>query len=238
MLRSGAETSRVEETIVRLGKASGAHQVHSFVTPTGIFITLHTSSGVITRLQRIWEAPGIHLHKVTEVNDLSRRFERGQYTAEEVMEKLQRLEQEGPIFPLGVTYLAAALSSGGFTIIFGGSWSDFLPGALAGWLANTVMEHLDVRMPRFLAVFFAALTGSMLAAVLVLAGIGIHLEKVILGAVVPLVPGLSITNAVRDLMAGDLLAGVARSAEAILSAFAIAVGVAIVLALQLGGTAP
>jgi uncharacterized membrane protein YjjP (DUF1212 family) len=238
MLRNGAETSRIEETITRLGRASGARDVHSFVTPTGIFITVHSEGGVVTRLQRIVESQGINLYKVAEVNALSRRFERGECTAEEVIARLQSIEREGPVFPLFVIHLAAAMSSGGFTILFGGAWEDFLPGACAGWVANTLMENLDPRMPRFLAVFFCAFVSSFLSLLIVLAGFGQHLDKVMLGGVVPLVPGLAITNAVRDLMAGDLLAGVARSAETVLTACAIAVAVAIVFSLRMWGMAP
>lgn len=44
-----------------------------------------------------------------------------------------------------------------------------------------------------------------------------------------LVPGLAITNAIRDTMAGDLVAGLTRSAEAFLIALAIAIGTGVVL---------
>jgi uncharacterized membrane protein YjjB (DUF3815 family) len=44
----------------------------------------------------------------------------------------------------------------------------------------------------------------------------------------PLVPGILITNAIRDLLAGELLAGMSRGVEAALTAFAIGAGVAIV----------
>jgi uncharacterized membrane protein YjjP (DUF1212 family) len=235
MLKNGAETSRIEETITRLGLASGANHVHSFVTPTGIFITIHSNAGVVSRVYRIMGSPGINLYKVAEVNALSRRFEQGECTADEVIERLQRIEREGAVFPYWVTYLAAAISSGGFTILFGGSWQDFLPGACAGWVANTLMENLDPRMPRFLAVFFCAFVSSLLSLIFVLIGFGKNIDEVILGGVVPLVPGLAITNAVRDLMAGDLLSGLARSAETVLTAFAIAVAVAIVIVMRMWG---
>lgn len=62
-------------------------------------------------------------------------------------------------------------------------------------------------------------------------GIGIDLDKIIIGSVMPLVPGLHITNAVRDLMAGHLVAGLSKGAEAFLTAFAIGSGIAIVLSI-------
>jgi uncharacterized membrane protein YjjP (DUF1212 family) len=47
----------------------------------------------------------------------------------------------------------------------------------------------------------------------------------------PLVPGLAITNAVRDLMGGDLVSGLSKGAEALLTAFAIGAGIAAVFSM-------
>lgn len=71
----------------------------------------------------------------------------------------------------------------------------------------------------------------MLAALLVSLGLGRELDKIIIGSVMPLVPGLLITNAVRDLMAGHLVSGLSRGAEAFLTAFAIGTGIAVMFTL-------
>ena len=55
--------------------------------------------------------------------------------------------------------------------------------------------------------------------------------SIIIGAIMPLLPGLAITNAIRDTVNGDLVSGVARTADALLKAVAIAAGVGAVLAL-------
>lgn len=62
-------------------------------------------------------------------------------------------------------------------------------------------------------------------------GWGTELDKIIIGSVMPLVPGLLLTNAVRDLMAGHLMAGMSKGVEALLTAFAIGSGIAVVLSL-------
>jgi uncharacterized membrane protein YjjP (DUF1212 family) len=49
----------------------------------------------------------------------------------------------------------------------------------------------------------------------------IRLDNIIIGGIMLLVPGLSITNAMRDTMSGDLVAGTARAVEA----FFITVGI-------------
>jgi uncharacterized membrane protein YjjP (DUF1212 family) len=53
----------------------------------------------------------------------------------------------------------------------------------------------------------------------------------ILGAVMVLAPGMVMTTAIRDLLGGELVSGLSRSAEALVIAVAIAVGVAVVLSL-------
>jgi uncharacterized membrane protein YjjP (DUF1212 family) len=65
----------------------------------------------------------------------------------------------------------------------------------------------------------------------VVIGFGHELDKIVIGSVMPLVPGLLITNAVRDLMAGHLVAGLSKGAEAFLTAFAIGSGIAIIFAI-------
>ena len=78
----------------------------------------------------------------------------------------------------------------------------------------------------------------MLAAVFVLL-FGGNYNPIVIGALMPLVPGLSITNSVRDLIRGDLVSGGAILTESLLLATALAVGVSIGLAfyLSLGGVA-
>ncbi|MNJ01474.1 hypothetical protein D3C73_1611210 [compost metagenome] len=57
------------------------------------------------------------------------------------------------------------------------------------------------------------------------------MDKIIIGSVMPLVPGLLITNAVRDLMAGHLVSGLSKGADAFLTSFAIGTGIGLVLSL-------
>lgn len=83
---------------------------------------------------------------------------------------------------------------------------------------------------RFFSEFLASLIIGVISMLFVKIGIGEQLDKIIIGSVMPLVPGLLITNAVRDLMAGHLVSGLSKGAEAFLTAFAIGAGVAVVFA--------
>lgn len=63
--------------------------------------------------------------------------------------------------------------------------------------------------------------------------LGENLDKIIIGSIMLLVPGLTITNAIRDTIAGDFLSGITKGAEAFLIAVSIAVGTGAVLSLLL-----
>jgi uncharacterized membrane protein YjjP (DUF1212 family) len=85
----------------------------------------------------------------------------------------------------------------------------------------------------FLATFIAAVHAALVAFIAVSVIEGTQVDKIIIGGIMPLLPGVALTNAVRDMIAGDLVAGLARGAEAVLIASAIAAGVIAVLALTL-----
>ena len=59
----------------------------------------------------------------------------------------------------------------------------------------------------------------------------INMDTVIISAIMPLVPGVAITNAIRDTLQGDYLSGGARVLEAFLKAASIALGVGIGMAI-------
>ena len=68
---------------------------------------------------------------------------------------------------------------------------------------------------------------SLLSLLLVRAGLGRNVDVVTIGVLMLLVPGVALTNAMRDLVAGDTYSGLSRTAEAILIATGIALGAAV-----------
>ena len=67
--------------------------------------------------------------------------------------------------------------------------------------------------------------------VLVRVGVGRDLWAATIGTLMVLVPGMALTNAMREIMAGDILSGMSRTAEVLLVAAAIALGAALPLML-------
>ena len=228
MLKSGAETHRVEDTMNRIARAFGIEDAQSHATPTGI----NFSAGMteIPKFLRILKRP-TDLNKIAEVNQISRKITAGELDIHEALEQLQEIDRAELVYPAWVQIVAAAFVSGCFAIMFQGSGQDFLPACLAGGLGFFVMIFMERLLEiRFLAEFFGAFVIGITSYLFITNGFGAELDKVIIGAVMPLVPGLHITNAIRDLMAGHLFSGISKGIEATLTAFAIGAGVSLLFA--------
>jgi uncharacterized membrane protein YjjP (DUF1212 family) len=233
MLENGGETYRVEDTMIRIASAFGVPNSHSFVTPTGIIFSLDGPEPT-TRLIRISDR-STDLRKVTVVNAVSRRISLGELTVTEAYRLLEDIDKATPGYPVWFKITAAAVASGCFLIMFNGAWQDFIPAFLTGGAGFSFLIYSHRVVPiKFFAEFLASLLIGTIACLFLKVGIGHDLDKMIIGSVMPLVPGLLITNAVRDLMAGHFVSGLSKGAEAFLTAFAIGAGIAFVLSLYSG----
>ncbi|MFC7394629.1 threonine/serine exporter family protein [Scopulibacillus cellulosilyticus] len=228
MMQSGAETYRVEDTMRHIANAFGNKPSHSYVTPTGIVFSI---DGAGTKVSGI-SARSTDLKKVTIVNSISRRISSGDLSVKEAYHALKQVEAVDIAYPIWMQIPAAALASGCSLIMFKGGWNDFIPACIVSGLgfSSLVFFHRLVEI-KFFAEILASLIIGLLSFFFVTNGIGHQLDKIIIGSVMPMVPGLLITNAVRDLMAGHLVSGLSKGAEAFLTAFAIGAGVAVVLTL-------
>lgn len=229
MLESGAETYRVEDTMLRIAYAFGVDYAESYVAPTVIIFSIDGGYSTRTEMKRI-EKRGTNLNKIALVNQLSREISAGMWTLEEAFERLRAIQRGKIVYPLWLQVIAAGLVSGFCVILFKGSWEDFLPGLIIGshsYYAFILLDHMTKL--KFFSEFTAAILIGVLSHLAIHFGIGHQMDKIVIGSVMPLVPGLLITNAIRDLMAGHLVSGLSKGTEALLTAFAIGSGIAIVL---------
>lgn len=232
MLRAGAETSRVEDTVERIGRAIDASRMDAYVTPTGIFVSMDTKDArTLTTIRRIRDIE-YNISVVVAINSISRDVAHRQIDPYEGWQRLQAIKAQRRPYSLKVTALAAATVSGAFAYLFQGQMMDMVFAWLTGCCLAVVtyrLRHLGVNL------FLRSWVGGSLAALWGLLALALPVEAdrdvVILGGLMVLVPGATITGAVRDIMSGELVSGVSRAAEAFMIALAIAVGVATVLGL-------
>lgn len=227
MIESGAETYRVEDTMLRMARSLDIEDAQSYVTPTGIILSLGRRQ--ITKITSISNRI-TDLHKISLVNKVSRNLTNKMISLEEAYDELLRIQKTNYFLPIYLQVFLAAVASSAFIILFGGLWSDMPAAFVAGGVGFTVVTIIhELTKVKFFSEFLAALFTGLVAYFAVKFHLGTELDKIIIGGVMPLVPGVLITNAVRDLMAGHFTSGIAKGAEAFLTAFAIGSGIALVV---------
>lgn len=230
MLESGAETYRVEETMIRICIAFGATTADSFVIPTGIIVTVTYNNEVATLVKRI-TSRGVDLNKIDKINDLSRKIKIEKIDMYKFNEELISISNSDR-YSFLTTLLFSAITAGCFAIVFGGNIQDFIAASITGAIikiASIIFQKLDIN-----EFFVNSVCGglcSILAALFFKIHLISNLDNTIIGSIMLLVPGLTITNAIRDTIAGDFLAGITKASEAFLIAVSIAVGTGAILSL-------
>lgn len=226
MLLSGAEVSRVEDSIERICKSFGAERVDVLTITASIICTIYTKDyGPVTQSRRI-HGQQTNLHRLEELNQLSRKICMERLNREEVREELDTiLNRRG--FSFFTLMCMFALASGMFSLFFGGSVGDAIASACIGvmikWMDATSKK---MRINTFLSALLCSLIGGVLAAVFVYMGLGDSMSMISIGNIMLLIPGLALTNSMRDMFSGDTVSGTMRFVESILLAMTIAFGFA------------
>ncbi len=138
--------------------------------------------------------------------------------------------EEKPPYGKALSCLASGVGSGCFSMLLGGNSHDFLAAFVTGLLSMALLKSLRSYHPG--GFWESALAGAAIGVVAICCcalSIRCTMEKIIVGALMPFLPGLAFTNGLRDYMAGDLISGNSRIAEALLFASSIAIGLAAVL---------
>lgn len=226
MLQSGAETYRVEETITRILKTSGQARTEAIAYATGIMMTLDgEDSGVISMVVRIGDRD-TNLGQVSEVNNISRAYCDGKLSLEEANRRLKAIRGVKR-YPDWAVVLCAIVTSAGFTLLLGGGVYDCLFSAIYGVLQVVFMfMNRKIRINRFiLNVITAFFVAFMTEALVILSKLPINQELLIAGSIMPMLPGVALTNALRDTLQGDYMSGTVRTIEAFMVAISIGIGI-------------
>lgn len=222
LLENGAEISRVEDTMERISSHYGVHTGHFFVLSNGIFTT--SSSNKYANVEFI-PIRGIQLSKVVEVNRLSYRIAADKVSLTQARAELDAIRDE-PMKPAWEQIVGSAFGAAGFCAVFGGGFMDCAAAYVVGTLLYLFLLFVS---SRYLSKIVGGICNSLVATLLCLAsyrlGFGSSLSNIIIGAIMPLIPGVPFVNGVRDLADSDYIAGTTRLTDAMLGFFCIALGV-------------
>lgn len=227
----GAETYRVEETILRLMSAYGV-QGEAFVIPNCIIASLETRDGKhLTRMRR--NAAGTtDLDSLERYNGLCRQICRDKPPLDQAEAMFLEETKQVRTYSLPLLLLAYFLAAAGFAMFFQGTLLDGLCGGICGIATGLCLRFMSsLRANPFFKTVSAGFVLAFLAQILALIGLAHNVDAVIIGALMLLVPGLLFTNSVRDVIYGDTMSGVNRLVQVLIIAIALTVGTGAAVAL-------
>lgn len=229
LMESGAETYRVEDTMERICKAYGATIVDSYATPTMLLISFSINDELCHNIKRV-KLKSVDLTKIDQVNALSRYVSNHQIELDKCNDLLDEINNTKPYSDL-IMILGAIICSFGFTFFFKGSFMDAIIASIIGLIIK--MLNIFLNKIEFSAFFNNVICGSLVTLLaMIIAHFGLcNQDIIIISVIMLLVPGLAITNAIRDTVGGDLVSGLTRTTEAIFIAIALALGSGIILML-------
>ncbi len=229
MIVGGSEMYRVEDTMLRIARNAGVRDPRVFATPTGVFMSL--AGGELSQMIQVRER-NMNLELVDRVNGLSREFANHELDFAELKDRIEAVETTTPSFPLWLQVLGAAALSATLMVLFMNDydWIDF-PAAAGvgslGFLAYVWFKQMT--RIRFISELLATIVMGLLALLLHHFFPVTTVANILIGGLMTLVPGVALTNALRDLFMGDLLSGIVRLVEAGLTAVSLGAGVALVI---------
>lgn len=234
MLSHGAEAHRVEDTVYRILKTANLQTTEVFVIMTGMFATLADPSiDTITITKRV-RSNGNNLKQICFANEISRQYCEGTIS----LERANELINSGCdwAYRSYVSMLGNVLIVTTFPLLVGGTLTDCAVSFLASIVvAGSIYGANKLRMHPFMKdLVVAFLSGTVYLLLKKILPVPVHQDAIIIACIMPLVPGVAITNAIRDTLNGDYVSGAARAVEAFIKALGIALGVGLSLML-LGG---
>ncbi len=234
ILRSGGEVDRVESTVTRIMTACGAERVDTFAIPSSIVVTVRSEAWGILTQSRTVGPQHIDLKKLAMYNQLSREFCARPMPLGELDRRIAAIRSHGEPHPVRIA-LDWAVAAAAFCLFFGGGTLEALvSGALCVLLHLFHTALKRIRLNDYYAVILSSALGGALT--LIPSGAGLSSSEIAMGCVMLFVPGIALTNSIRDIFSGDLISGLLRFAESILLSLVIAFGFAFT-ASDAGGTA-
>lgn len=224
LLKYGGEIYRVEDTVSHILEAYDITDYNVYVISNGIFATVEETGEHPCHVVRHVPLGGVNLDKICAINQLSREICSGSCTIDDAFRKLKQCI-DIPEVPKRTQIIACAMGSAAFCYLFGGSFFDSVVSFFLGATLQIFLFQLSARNSRFIPNILGSLLVTFLSLLLLHLSLPIQQDKVVIGAIIPLVPGVAFTTSIRDFFNGDYLSGAIHMIDALLTALCIAIGV-------------
>lgn len=228
MLVCGGEISRVEDTISRILYSYGAERVDVFTIITCISLSVAFPGNIMeTQIRRVRiQAYATDFTRLERLNALSRDICASRPPVSALQASLVRETAQSAGFGIELFRCAGCVLAGGaFTMFFGGTYLNSaiaMVVSLLIWWIDRLLKKLGIE--RLFFSFLISFLAGIAALLFAFFGIGAHTGQIMMGVIMLLIPGIAITNSMRDVLIGDTISGILRLVEALLVACFVAAG--------------
>ncbi|MBO7728878.1 MAG: threonine/serine exporter family protein [Oscillospiraceae bacterium] len=224
LLDCGAEISRVEDTLTRMAKAYGCIRAEVFVITSIISLSMEfREEEALTETRRIYSSTGTDFTRLEELNHISRSCCQSPLPVPLLKKSLQQVSSESR--PFSSLLAGSILAAGGFAVFFGGSlWDGLAAAAFAIGICLLQKKLGETQISPVGMNLLISLLAGLSVGLVCLAVPALHMDKILIGDIMLLIPGLAITNAVRNMLGGKTISGLVRLTESLIWAAALAGG--------------
>ena len=228
LLQSGAEIFRVEGTMKHMANSLHIYSLETYIIANGIFATAEGDRDLMRAQIKEVSTGDTDLGKIEAVNTLSRDLEQNRCTFDEALARMESIRKMGD-YPVSMLIPAYGVGAGCFCYALCGSASDSVAAALAGLILGVFFWLLrNWKNAKALKTILGSMLVTFLSVTLLNHHLGTDLNNIIIGGLMPMLPGVSFTNAIRDFVENDYVSGLIRLMDVLLTVVSVAVGVAII----------
>lgn len=229
LLRNGGEIYRVEDTVMHILEAYEIEDYDVYVLSNGIFASANENKDDACSMIRHVPLGKTHLGRIAALNQLSREICTHECSLVDSWVRLDECKNI-PEAKDSVQILFCGLGSAGFSYLFGGQPIDAFFAFFIGLLLQVFLNAVKKRkMSSFIVNIFGSGLVTICSLLILSSGLPIMQDKIVIGDIMPLVPGIALTTSIRDFFNGDYLSGTIHMIDALLTSFSIAVGVGAII---------
>jgi len=224
LLCSGADIHKIEENFRKIGKTYGVKELSAFIIPTLITANVQLEGDFGLSLSRRVPIENIttNLRQLSRLNEITHICRHRAMPLDELQRRLEEAKQ--PI-KTSTFYLGSALIAFSFALFFGGSLWDAAASVLLAFAICFIQRVVSKLIPnRFAQSFLCALIIGVAAELMGRMFGGLQPDKILIGDIMLLIPGITVTFSVRDIIVGDTGSGTIRLIDGLFVTGAMAFG--------------
>ncbi len=219
----GGAVHRAEETIERICRANGAIHVEVFSIPSIIIASIRMPDGeYVIQTRRIYTSNN-NFNTLDRLNSISRALCSNKLTLDEAQDKIREAKKLKS-YPFFVSIIASMLISGAFAVFFGGTLLDAVASSVLGLIVCLLTRYIPSAFNRLTKNFLLSFIIGCIANVFERIGFCDNYDKIIIGTIMLLVPGIAFGTSMRDLLGDDTLSGTLQFIQSIVLAVVLAGG--------------